>query len=164
MLSRKFFESHHRPSTMPSLVDFADSLLEKRAGFTPREFAYRTEYHGALCAVERSVFSDHAFPPACHPELGTFASDKQTAILITRACHDVLSVGSSAFPCVVSQCSPHVKQHGSLVAGIRPTSTLLPDGSASTSRGGSPASDLGFVGVCVRKSKRWGLVIAARLH
>jgi len=43
---------------MSSLINFRNPLLEKRAGFTPREFAYRTEYHGALCAVERSVFSD----------------------------------------------------------------------------------------------------------
>ena len=51
--------------------------------------------------------------------------------MVTRPCHSVLSVGSSAFPCVTSECSAGVKQHDGLRVDSPPRREFLLHESAS---------------------------------
>lgn len=51
-------------------------------------------------ASHRAIFPDNVLPPAGDPEFLAFTADLEAAILITRASHALLSIGSSAIPCM----------------------------------------------------------------
>jgi len=66
--------------------------------------------------------------------------------------------------CVSNECTARVKQHGSLVVGLRPTPTLLPPGNASTSLAGNLVFAPRIVCVSGRKPKTQGLAISRLLR
>ena len=55
---------------------------------------------GSLNAPNCPVRLDQIFPPAKNPYVFAFTTRNDTAILISRSSHLLLSAGSSAFPCV----------------------------------------------------------------
>src|SRR6266566_1147637 len=168
LFSHKGPQSHCGFSSALTGVERCKAILQEYAGFSPSSnFADGSERFRTQYAQYRAVSLDHVLSPACDPHLPLPASNKQTAILVPATSHPFplfRVVGSSAFSYVAPECTARVKQHASLAAGIRPTPTLRPDGSASIFQAGNPVIVPGIVCASVRRPKTQGLAISQLLR
>ena len=118
------------------------------------DVAYQSEHLGSLHPAQGAVWLNHILSPACHPHFASLpTTSEQTARLVTASSHGFLSVGPSAFSCVVLQCSSAVKRHADLHAETRPRPILRLAGIANISQGGSRVVVPGIVSASVRKPK-----------
>jgi len=136
-----------------TLIRPTHSVLEDRPCVLPTNRADWSKSFSTLNSCHQFVRLKHVFPPTKNPYLSAFASNYETAVLISRSSHSLLSAGSSASFCVADHSSAGVKPHGRLRADISPRRGFRPRGSANTSQVGSPAIVLKIVFECVRRPK-----------